>query len=135
MKRYGLLGLAAAVIAGLVVLVVMLRADSQATALRERPAPSEKPPATAIEPEREGRSLQPIVADEPATEDEAAREQAGDPTVRRYVRPDGIIVRDHRSGDREPDLTRAITRHPSQRQAIVPSTVLEIPQRSAANRG
>lgn len=124
MKKYGLIGLAIALIAGLALLVIMLRSGSRGEAEPALPGETSRAPAEPASRAHGEKRLQPIVGEnQPARE--PAVEPSGEPAVRRHVRPDGVIVRDHRSGDREPDLTRAITRHPSLAK-LSAETVLQI---------
>ncbi|MCG8416371.1 MAG: hypothetical protein MJE77_00345 [Proteobacteria bacterium] len=124
-----MLGFVVALIGALVFLVIVVRSDSRATAQRSphpataSSARSESAAPVAIE-RSAARPLTPQVADEVAETDRSAG-QTGSPAVRRYVRPDGTAVRDHRAGKREVDLTRAIPA-PAKLARLAPETLLAV---------
>ena len=122
MKRYGTIALAVLVGAAIIGLIWLLRADSRQTAPpSQAPSRPERAPRTAIPKDRQAPP-RPVVEAKIETDDE--RDQMTN-SPKRYIRSDGVEVRDYRSGDREVDLTRAIPR-PAKLARLASETVLKL---------
>lgn len=124
MKRLALGGFAVLVIAAVVMLVLSSRSDSEALGA---PPPVPEQPRPAADRtgagDRGAGAERPRLDDEPAAADAPALAPMTEP--REYVRDDGIVVRDHRAGDEEPNLTRQIAR-PRKAQRIEPELLVTI---------
>jgi hypothetical protein len=125
MKRLALGGFALLVTAAVALLVLSSRSDSTALGA---PPPAPEQPRPAADHAGDDRPAgagaeRPRLADEPAAADTPALPALTEP--REYVRDDGIVVRDHRAGDQEPDLTKQIAR-PRKAQRIEPELLVTI---------
>jgi len=101
-KRWTLAGLGVAVAVGLVALLLAARGSGSSPPVPAAPPPSE-PHAVDPAPDRSASTA----ASRPEVEEPPELEQS-DAGPRVYVRDDGIIVRDHRSGNPEPMMTGGV---------------------------
>lgn len=110
MKRLALGGFAVLVLVAVAALVITSRSSSEARG----PARTAPPEAQRLEPSGDPGGADPagerprLDAEQPAGEGAPALAELTAP--REYVRDDGIAVRDHRSGDKAPNLTKQIAR-------------------------